>query len=193
MCGALDYKYENLRILINYFKLKEDELQTYNGILTNKFEREHYYNFIKLLKSDESKMLETTSKDNVGYEITQMNTIENKINLIKRLYDKHKLKYLSLDEFNKVEKINITDQEYKIIKHVFRTKKEKPVDNKELKKIILTMIRNIISYIDVIEVKKNMDKDKKYFFIIKWKTNKIKHYLDLYIKRGKVNNLIKII
>ena len=47
-----DYKYENSQILISYFKLKEDELQTYKGILTNKFEREHYFNFIKLLKSE---------------------------------------------------------------------------------------------------------------------------------------------
>ena len=39
-------------VIISYFKLKEDELQTYKGILTNKFEREHYFNFIKLLKSE---------------------------------------------------------------------------------------------------------------------------------------------
>ena len=75
-----------MRIFINYFNLKEDELQTYDGILTNKFEREHYYNFIKLLKSDEKTILQTTSKDNIGYEITQMNTMENKINIIKKKY-----------------------------------------------------------------------------------------------------------
>lgn len=185
-----DYKYENLRILINYFKLKEDELQTYSGILTNKFEREHYYNFIKLLKSDESKMLETTSKDNIGYEITQMNTIENKINLIKMIYDKHKIKYLSLDEFNKVEKINITDQEYKVLKYVFRTKKEKPLNHKELRKIILTMLKNIISYIDVIVVKRTTSKDKKKIYIVEWNYNKVDYYVNLYKKKGVGQKLV---
>ena len=161
-----DYKYENLRNLITYFNLKDEELQTYSGILTNKFEREHYFNFIKLLKSDEKTMLKTTGKDNVGYEITQINTIENKINIIKKIYDKHKIKYMSLDNFNEVDKINITDEEYKIIKHIFRSKKEKPVNGKELKKIVLGMLRNIIGYLDLIEVKENMNKEKKHFYTI---------------------------
>ena len=176
-----DYKYENLRNLISYFKLKDDELETYNGILTDKFEREHYFNFIKLLKSDEKTMLKTTSKNNVGYEITQINTIENKINIIKKLYDKHKLKYLSLDNFDTIDKINITEDEYKIIKHIFRRKKEKPINAKELQKLILTMLKNILSYIDVIEVKRIM-KNKYRFYIINWNIKKTSHYIKLYNK-----------
>ena len=185
-----DYKYENLRNLITYFNLKDEELQTYSGILTNKFEREHYFNFIKLLKSDEKTMLKTTGKDNVGYEITQINTIENKINIIKKIYDKHKIKYMSLDNFNEVDKINITDEEYKIIKHIFRSKKEKPVNGKELQKILLTMLRHIISYIDIIVVKRTMNKDKKNIYLIDWNINKINYYLNLYKKKLSVNKLI---
>jgi hypothetical protein len=186
-----DYKYENLRNLIKYFNLKDEELQTYNSILTNKFEREHYFNFIKLLKSDEKTMFKTTSKENIGYEITQMNTIENKINIIKRLYDKHKIKYLSLDKFNEVIKINITDDEYKIMQHVFRSNKEKPVNGKELQKIVLTMLRNIISFIDIINIKRIM-KDKKRFYSIDWDDNKLSFYLNLYNKKGHIHKLIKI-
>jgi hypothetical protein len=187
-----DYKYENLRNLIKYFNLKDEELQTYNGILTNKFEREHYFNLIKLLKSDEKTMLKTTSSDNTGYEIMQMNTIENKINIIKKLYDRHEIKYLSLNKFNEDIKINVTDNEYKIIQHVFRSNKDKPVNGKELHKIILTMLRNIISYINVIVVKRSMNKAKKNFYLIEWNIDKVDYYLNLYNKNRTKNNLINL-
>jgi hypothetical protein len=187
-----DYKYENLRNLIKYFNLKDEELQTYNGILTNKFEREHYFNLIKLLISDEKTMLKTTSSDNTGYEIMQMNTIENKINIIKKLYDRHEIKYLSLNKFNEDIKINVTDNEYKIIQHVFRSNKDKPVNGKELHKIILTMLRNIISYINVIVVKRSMNKAKKNFYLIEWNIDKVDYYLNLYNKNRTKNNLINL-
>jgi hypothetical protein len=186
-----DYKYENLRILINYFKLKDDELQTYSGILTNKFEREHYFNFIKLLKSDEKTMLQTTSNENIGYEITQINTVENKINIVKKLYNKHKLKYLSLDKFDTVDNINITYEEHKVIKHIFRTQKEKPQNHKELQKYMLTILKNIISYINVIKVKRSMNKNKKYFYVIEWNIDNVEYYINLYNKKNTRNKLIR--
>jgi hypothetical protein len=187
-----DYKYEKIRNLISYFNLKDEDLQKYNTILTNKFEREHYFNLIKLLKSDEKTILKTTNEDNVGYEITQINTIENKINIIKKMYNKHKVKYLLLDNFDNNITINITDNEYKIIKYVFRTKKEKPTNPKELKKIILTMLKNILCYLNVITVSRNTDKNKKNFYIVEWNLDKIEYYLNLYNKKNNRKKLIKI-
>jgi hypothetical protein len=183
-----DFKYENLRGLIAYFKLKEDELNTYQSILTNKFEREHYFNFINLLKSDDITMLKTNNLSSSSYEITQINSIENKINIIKKMYNRHKIKYLSLENFT-IDKINITDDEYKIIKHIFRSKKEKPVNGKELQKLIINMLKHIISYIDVIDVKRTMNKNKIYFYISKWNKEKVEYYLKLHKNKDKLLNL----
>ena len=139
-------------------------------------------------------MLETSNTENAGYEITQINTIENKINIIKKVYSKHNLTYLSLSEFNQVVEINIADNEYKIIKHIFRTKKEKPTDHKKLKKVMLTMLRNITRYINIIEVKENMNSEKKHFYTVNWKSKKVMYYLNLYYKKGNgdAKKLIKI-
>jgi hypothetical protein len=186
-----DYKYEKLRILISYFNLKDDELETYKTFLTKKYEREHYFNFIKLIKSDEKKMLEKKYSEENSYEIKQFDTIENKINIIKTIYSKHKIKYLSLDTFDKLEKINITNEEYKIIKHVFRSKKEKPTNGKDLQKMMLGMVRNIIGYLDIIKTMRTMNAQKKYFYIIKWNDDKIKFYLNLY-KKKDYNDIKKL-
>ena len=181
-----DFKYENLRNLITYFKLKENELKTYQSILTNKFEREHYFNLINLLKGDEKKLLKTTNDS--SYEITKINTIENKINIIKKMYDRHKIKYLSLGIFEGIDKINITDDEYKIIKHIFRSKKDKPVNGKELQKLLICMLKHIIGYTEVVVTKKvSVDGKKIYKYILNGE--KINFYLKLYKNKDK---LIKI-
>ncbi len=177
--------------MISYFNLKDDELETYKTFLTKKYEREHYFNFIKLIKSDEKKMLEKKYSEENSYEIKQFDTIENKINIIKTIYSKHKIKYLSLDTFDKLEKINITNEEYKIIKHVFRSKKEKPTNGKDLQKMMLGMVRNIIGYLDIIKTMRTMNAQKKYFYIIKWNDDKIKFYLNLY-KKKDYNDIKKL-
>ncbi len=186
-----DFKYENLRNLIAYFKLKENELKTYQSILTNKFEREHYFNLINLLKGNEKKLLKIANLGRSSYEILQINSIENKINIIKKMYDRHKIKYLSLDNFVDIDKINITDDEYKIIKHIFRSKKEKPVNAKELQKLLICMLKHIIAYTEVIEVKRTMNKDKKYIYICKWNEEKFNFYMNLYKNKDKLIKVFK--
>jgi hypothetical protein len=180
-----DYKYENLKKLITLFNLKEDELKTYQTILINKFEREHYFNLINLLKGDEKNLLNKQNAENTSYKILQINSVENKINIIKKMYDRHKIKYLSFDNFENVNTIKIEDDEYLIIKHIFRSKKEKPTDGKKLKKLLFGMLNNIIGYLGVIEVKKtrinNINTYKK-----KWNIDKVNYYLKLYKNKDKL-------
>jgi len=180
-----DFKYENLRNLIAYFKLKENELKTYQSILTNKFEREHYFNLINLLKGDEKQLLKVANLGSSSYEILQINSIENKINIIKKMYDRHKIKYLSLENFENIEKINITDDEYKIIKHIFRSKKEKPVNGKELQKLIIGMLKHIIGYTEVVDSRKTRINNKN-AYKVNWKVEKVNYYLRLYKNKDKL-------
>jgi hypothetical protein len=52
------------------------------------------------------------------------------------------------------------------------------------------MLRHIISYIDIIVVKRTMNKDKKNIYLIDWNINKINYYLNLYKKKLSVTKLI---
>lgn len=181
-----DFKYENLRNLISYFKLSEDDIKNYKSILTNKFERTHYFNFINLLKKKENNSIK--DNENFTYKILQINTADNKINIIKTIYERHKIKYLTLDNFEKFEKINITDNEYQTIKHIFRSTKKKPTNSKELQHLLIFMIKHIIKYIEVIEIKRTKNNNIN-IYKIKWNLEKVNYYLKLYQNKDKLINL----
>lgn len=186
---SLNIKYEQLCNSIQFFNLKEDDLLLYKGILTDKFERLHYFNFIKMLQTDDKIDTNIRELNNSSYEIKLINTIENKINIIKKIYNKHKIKYLSLDEFDKINKIDITNDEYDLIKYLFRTTKSKPINNDEFKKMVLGILKNLISNLGIIDIKRCRNNYTKNIFY-SWNNIKIKYYIDFY---KKYNNSILFI
>lgn len=216
-------KYESIRDYIQLFNLEENDLLKYKTIITDKFERNHYFNFIKLFylhdkakkqivssfgmplghdKAKEQNVLSfgmplghDTSFNNIysdtSYDIKQIDSIDNKINIIKKLYKKHNIKYLSLDKFGEIQNINISNDEYTIIKHFFRTTKKIPSNNEEFKKFIITLINNIIGNLHIIDNKITTNTHNVKIYKYFWNLNKIKHYTDLYNKYN-INQLAYI-
>ena len=190
-----DIKFKTLRNNINGFKLdKDDELvKKYKGILTNKFERQHYFNFIKLIQSDETNYQNICYLDNSSYTIKEFKTIENKVNIIKKLYLTHNIDYLSLDKFDTIAKINITDDEYyNVIKPIFRTTVDKPTNNNQFKKMIFRILKNLIGNTKIIESynktdSKNINKNINIYY---WDKHYIHFYINLYKKyNNELNNI----
>ena len=175
----IDVKYDQIKKQIDYFKLEDNELIKYNGILTDKFEREHFFNFIKLLQNDDKIDLNNLFLNNTSFNVKHISTIDNKIKIIKYLYDKHKIKYLSLDKFNTIEKIEISNELYKLIKLIFRTTKSKPTTNYELNIMMHGILKNIVGNLDIIETHKTT-KDKITLHFYTWKYDKCSFYFDLY-------------
>jgi hypothetical protein len=189
-----DIKFKPLRDNIEGFKLDNDEdIKTYSGILTNKFEKRDYLNFIKLIQSDETSKQNIAYLNNSSYTIKELKTTENKINIIKKLYLTHNIDYLSLDKFDTIEKINITDDEYyNVIKPIFRSTVDKPTNSDEFKKMIFRILKNLIGNLNIIgndnkTDAKNINCKINYYI---WNTENINYYIDLYKKYNReLNNI----
>jgi hypothetical protein len=170
-------KYKELIQGIKFFNLYTDEsILKYKSILNDKFERVHFFNFVKLYNLKECEL----KTNNESYDIKNITSVNEKIKIIKKLYDDHKIKYLSLDEFEKVKQISITDNEFFYIKQIFRSEKEKPINGLQLKYLIIGALRNLISRLRLIECKeiKNKDRDKNYIYTIN--DDKVMYYKNLH-------------
>jgi hypothetical protein len=128
-----DIKFKPLRDNITSFKLDDDDdIKKYKTILTDKFERLNYFNFIKLIHDDEKNDVNEALLSNSCYNVKELKTIENKVKIIKKIYSMHNIEYLSLDKFDTIDKIKITDDEYyNSVKPIFRSTTDKPVNNNE--------------------------------------------------------------
>ena len=186
-----DIKFKSLRDNIDEFKLKDDEIQTYKSILTDKFIKQHYSNFIKLIETNDKHSQNILLLNNSSYTIKELQTIDNKVNIIKILYSRHNIKYLSLDNFHTIDKINITDDEYySVIKPIFRIAKNKPTSNEQFKIFIVGILRNLIGNLDIIDTERDTCKNNRNYNYI-WNHIIINHYIYLYKKYNDVLNFNK--
>lgn len=187
-----DIKFKPLRDNIEGFKLdNEQDIKTYSRILTNKFEKRDYLNFIKLIQSDETSKQNIAYLNNSSYTIKELKTTENKINIIKKLYLTHNIDYLSLDKFDTIKKINITDEEYyNVIKPIFRSTKDKPTNNYEFSILMVSILRNLVKNLNIIDSdpKTNSTNKNNTIYFYKWNIKNINYYLDLYKKYNSNNN-----
>lgn len=191
-----DIKFRPLRDNINSFKLDNDEdIKTYKSILTNKFEKRDYLNFIKLIQNDETSTQNNAHLNNSSYTIKELQTIENKINIIKKLYSTHNIDYLSLDKFDTIDKIKITDDEYdNVIKPIFRSTVDKPTNNEEFKKMIFRILKNLIGNLKIIENDNKTDSKNinKKINNYEWNKDSIKFYINLYKKYNQNKNNLNL-
>lgn len=178
-------KFKPLKDNINGFKLdNDDDIKKYQNILTDKFQRQHYFNFIKLIQSDETNEQNIIYLNNSTYTIKEYKTIENKVSIIKKLYSTHNIEYLSLDKFDSITKINITyDEYYNVIKPIFRSSTNKPTNKDEFKKMIFKILKNLVgNEIITSEQKTNFQNKNKSDNFYSWNKDNIIFYIDLYKK-----------
>jgi glycerophosphoryl diester phosphodiesterase len=114
--------------------------------------------------------------------------IDEKIKVIKKLYSDHNIKYLSLDEFQTVKKINITDENFLYIKKLFRSEKEKPTDSTGLKYLIVGALKNLIGKLKIINMVQDKLKNNVSVYNYSFDDEKIKFYNELFkkIKKNEV-------
>ena len=151
----------------------------------NIFIYSHYFNFIILIHNDDKNDIDVSTLYNSSYTIKEIKTVENKINIVKKLYLTHNIEYLSLDKFDTIEKIYIMDDEYyNVIKPIFRTTIDKPINKDEFKKMIFKILKNLVGNTKIIESENktdSKDKNKNINFYF-WNKDNIKFYIDLYKK-----------
>ncbi len=150
-----------IKELLLKLNLQSSNIINYKNIFTNKLIRQHYFNFIDLI---------------------QFNETENeKINIIKNLYSIHNIKFLSLNDFDKIDKINITNDKFKNIVKIFRSEKTIPKNNRQLKKFIIDLLRNLIGQLNILYVKRiRNDNNKKTIYL--WNLDNINYYFELFKK-----------
>lgn len=169
-------KYQDLIKNIQLFDLQtEEDIIKYKDFLNDKFKRNQFFNYIKLFNYDGLNIKENKN----SYDIKNITTTNEKIKIIYKLYNDHTIKYLSLDEFDKIKNIKLTDDEFLYIKKLFRSEKEKPKNNNDLKYLIVGCIKNLIGNLGIIETIKNTDKDNKKITKFQINTNNEKKIKEL--------------
>ena len=166
-----------ISIVKSLYKASKKQLLKGLSILNNKFKIQHFFNYVKLLNYDGKNM-----KENINsYDIKKITTKNEKIKIIHKLYKEHNIEYLSLDSFDKIKEIKLTDDEYYYIKKLFRTEKEKPINNVEMKYLIVGCLKNLIGNLDIIETKQLKDLNNVSIYNYTF-SNKIELINDLYTK-----------
>jgi hypothetical protein len=156
---TLNNKFLFIKNLSN--QLNIDNILTYKNIFTDKNFRKNYFNFVDLINN---------------------NFNNQKIFIIHKIYSNHDIKYLSLDTFHNVSKINISDEEYFNIIKIFRSEKPKPTNNLQLKQFIISLLRNLIGQLNIFDKKKTRIKSNKKETMYFWNINNINFYIELYKK-----------
>lgn len=146
-------------------QLNIDNVLIYKNIFTNKIFRRHYFYFVDLINN---------------------NFNNDKINIIHKLYLSHNIKYLSLDKFHLIDKININDDEYNNITNIFRSEKSKPNNNLNFKHLVISLLKNLFGQLNILNKKrkKNNYYDCKKCVIYSWNIEKIYFFIDLHKKNN---------
>jgi predicted rRNA methylase YqxC with S4 and FtsJ domains len=115
--------------------------------------------------------------------------------MIYKLYEDHNIKYLSLDDFDKIKDVKLTDDEFMYIKKLFRTVKEKPKKNTELKYLIIGCLNNLIGKLNIIKRTqiKNLNNLSVYNYAYSQKINDINKLHHKIIMKNKFEDHEKYI
>ena len=112
------------------------------------------------------------------YDVKGMHNDYNKIKVLRQLEQKYSLGFLNPACKLKGE-IAMDDREYKLIKHLFKTEREKPTNYNDLMKLYVSMLKHITSK-DIVKSKQLMTtKDRK---VVEYSLNEkfILEHLDIH-------------
>jgi hypothetical protein len=156
-------KYKPFMDRINILKLDsldKDELLKYMDAVGNEKSFRSHLNFCRLLQSDAFLKSELEMKHENSYDIAQLTCTINKILYIRKLEDVFNMGYLNMDFVgNDDNKIEFDNELWKMIKTLFRTEKGKPKNMNEVKKLYLSMLKNITGVPFIVASKINCKKD----------------------------------
>jgi hypothetical protein len=180
-------KYKPFMDRINILKLDsldKDELLKYTDAIGNEKSFRSHLNFCRLLQSDAFLKSELEMKHENSYDIAQLTCTVNKILYIRKLEDAFNIGYLNMDFVRKDDtKIEFDNELWKMIKILFRTEKGKPKNLNEIKKLYLSMLKNITGVPFIVASKINCKKDTN--------VGKYVHSLDEQVIKENVHLMLK--
>jgi hypothetical protein len=112
----------------------------------------------------------------------------NKILLLRQFEKDNNIIPFDINFINDNIKINITDENFKLIKNIFRISKNKPITNDELKKLYIGMLRHIFNSLEVVLGKKTKDNNRKDIIKYSFNDKLIKQLFNLAFKL-RIENL----
>jgi hypothetical protein len=157
--------YEDFNKNIKYFNLQnedKDTLKKYMDEIIDNYKREDHCNFINLIKNEkyiDEKIKEESEK---SMELRKNRSIYKKIKAVKTIEKRYGI-YFYNESINEIKKddIKMDDEYYGYLKLLFRTEKKKPENFDQLKKLYVSMLRNItnVSFIDSVKNKTKINRN----------------------------------
>lgn len=184
-------KYKTIMDRINILHLKvndKEELIQYTDEIDNEKNFRSHLNFCRLLQSDQYLIAELEKKLENSYDIAQLTCTMNKILYIRKLEETFNIGYLNVEFQGNDDKIEFDNERWKMIKTLFRTEKGKPATLNEVKKLYLSMLKNV-SGVPFINASKIRSRDKnrgKYIYSLDEEV--IQRNVKLMLKRYSVED-----
>ena len=151
-------KYEVINKNISFLNLPNDNniITKYKEIITNEYKMNEHLNIIRFLRSDEYICTKLQKSKDETYNITQFENPYFKIHLLRQLEKQFNLEPLDIN-YNQNNKIDFTNDNWCLLKKVFRCTKDKPTNMIEFKSLYNSFIKNICSS-DIISSKQHRNK-----------------------------------
>ena len=112
-----------------------------------------------MLKTDEYINNKLSKIDGETFKVKTIDTVYNKIHIIRTFEKSFKLKPLQID-YDSSKPIEIKDELWTFVKKLFRSTKDKPINMTEFKPIYISMIKNICDS-EIIKDKRERDGKKR--------------------------------
>jgi len=179
----LKYLYQNKFLAINksieFLNIPKDNeiLELYKNEITNKYHLQDHLNIIRTLRSNEyiNKKIELANIN--SYDVKNMTLIYNKIKFIRQFEEDYKIKPLEVDYINEGD-VEMNDKQYNYIKNIFRISQKKPETYEQLKRIYISMLRNITNN-NLIQSKQGTKKEERNVRYYNINEDVIKYHLKL--------------
>jgi hypothetical protein len=160
-------KYEVLNERLCFLNLPDDKIiiSKYQHLLTDEYKMNDYLNFIRFLKTDDYINVKLNKLKTESYNVKIFESPYFKINLVRQLETQFNISPLDIN-YKMVNKVDIPNEKWDLIKKVFRTEKTKPYDMIQFKPAYIGMLKNICGS-DIIKSNRKRgggDKETYYYF-----------------------------
>jgi hypothetical protein len=167
----------------------KEELQQYSDEISCEKTFRSHLNFCRLLQSDEYLKAELEKKHENSYDIAQLTCTVNKILYIRKLEDSFKMGYLNMEFEGNEDTVVFDEGLFKMIKTLFRSEKGKPKNLNEVKKLYVSMLKNITAVKFINANKINSKKEKNVGkYIHSLDVEVIQRHVSLMLKRYRVDD-----
>jgi hypothetical protein len=140
---------------IEYLNIDEDELYEYQFLLTNEYNYNSFFSFMKMFWKTEYLKEKLLSSNNIN--VKKLDDVSNKILLLRKFEKDNNITPFDINFLSENVKLNIKDNEYKYLQTVFRMEKSKPSNINELQKVYIGILRNIFGNFNIINIIKELD------------------------------------